>query len=72
MESDSKFRCKKFDKLQERAIRIIHYKKVFVDSRRVYQDPNDLMKKYEIDNLNVQRKQQLLSLMHVQYTKRHM
>ena len=45
--------CKKLDKLQERAVRIIHYKKEYVDGIRVYKDPNALMTQYNTEKLDV-------------------
>ena len=63
LDSATKKNCNKLDKLQERAVRLIYFHKTFENGKRVFMDINELMKKYNIDHLDVRRKKQLLSLM---------
>ena len=46
------------------ALRVIQYKKTFIQGRRVYEDIDVLYRKYDITPLYVRRKQQLLSSMY--------
>ena len=47
MDSTPESCCKSLDKLQEKAIRIIHYRKMYMDGKRLYKNVDVLMKKYK-------------------------
>ena len=59
-----KSQCSKLDRLQERALRIIYYKKRYYTGQRRYVDVRELHKKYDIWTLNERRNQQLLCMMY--------
>ena len=64
LDSALKSLCNKLDNLQEKAMRLIHYKKIFVQGRRIYVDIDELYVKYNIEPLFVRRNQQLLCMIY--------
>ena len=68
VDSATKEQCKKLDRLHEKALHLIYYKKEYEQGKRIYVNMGDLYSKYNLEPLIVRRKQQLLCIVY-EYSK---